>query len=108
MSATTAIHDPARAQRMAALAKAQGHRTRRASDRAALGAGHLTVADVITLPEWATAQVGTLLMSQRRWGAVKTRKVLRALNIREHRRLNSLTQRERDLIIAMARCGGRT
>jgi hypothetical protein len=44
--------------------------------------------------------IGELLSAQRRWGMTKTRKFLTPFNIKEHRTVEDLTKRQRDLLVS--------
>jgi hypothetical protein len=89
-------------QRMRALERANAVRLARADLKRRIAHGHLSAADVILeLPAEATTwPVGELLMSQRRWGSNRTRKLLSGLQISEMRHLGMLTERQRRLLAA--------
>jgi hypothetical protein len=89
-------------QRMRALERANAVRLARAELKRRIARGHLSAAEVILdLPEAAsTWPVGELLMSQRRWGSNRTRKLLSGLQISEMRHLGKLTERQRRLLAA--------
>jgi hypothetical protein len=89
-------------QRMRALERANAVRLARAELKRRIAHGHLSAADVILqLPAEATTwAVGELLMSQRRWGSNRTRKLLSGLQISEMRHLGMLTERQRRVLAA--------
>lgn len=87
-------------QRMRALERANAVRLARAELKRRIAHGHLSAAEVILeLPAEAwTWPVGELLMSQRRWGSNRTRKLLSGLQISEMRHLGKLTERQRRVL----------
>lgn len=87
-------------QRMRALERANAVRLARAELKRRIAHGHLSAAEVILrLPAEARSwPVGELLMSQRRWGSNRTRKLLSGLQISEMRHLSLLTERQRRLL----------
>lgn len=89
-------------QRMRALERANAVRLARAQLKRQIAHGRLSAADVLLeLPSEAMSwSVGELLMSQRRWGCNRTRKLLCGLQISENRRLGALTERQRRLLAA--------
>ncbi len=91
---------PPAPQRMRALERANAVRLARAELKRKIARGQLSAAEVILdLPEAAsTWPVGELLMSQRRWGSNRTRKLLSGLQISEMRHLGKLTERQRGLL----------
>jgi hypothetical protein len=89
-------------QRMRALERANAVRLARAELKRRIAHGHVSAAEVILqLPaEACTWPVSELLMSQRRWGSNRTRKLLAGLQISEMRHLSKLTERQRRLLAA--------
>ncbi len=89
-------------QRMRALERANAVRLARAELKRRIAHGRMSAAEVILqLPaEAGTWPVGELLMSQRRWGSNRTRKLLAGLQISEMRHLGKLTERQRRLLAA--------
>jgi hypothetical protein len=87
-------------QRMRALERANAVRLARAELKRQIAHGHRSAAEVILeLPaEVRSWSVGELLMSQRRWGTNRTRKLLSGLQISETRHLGMLTERQRRLL----------
>jgi hypothetical protein len=87
-------------QRMRALERANAVRLARAELKRQIAHGRLSAGDVLLeLPSEAMSwPVGELLMSQRRWGCNRTRKLLSALQISENRHLGKLTERQRRLL----------
>lgn len=87
-------------QHMKALKRANEIRSARAELKREVLAGELAVAEVIrpsnAIPSCAESMtVGELLQAQKRWGAVRARKFLARLDIRETRMLRDLTLRQR-------------
>jgi hypothetical protein len=99
---TTERHSAPAPQRMRALERANAVRLARAELKRRIAHGHLSAAEVILqLPAEATTwPVGELLMSQRRWGSNRTRKLLSGLQISEMRHLGMLTERQRRVLAA--------
>jgi hypothetical protein len=87
-------------QRMRALERANEVRLARARLKRQIADGHTTAAHVILeLPPEATNwSVRELLMSQRRWGSIRSRKLLAELQISELRPIGALTERQRQLL----------
>ena len=87
-------------QRMRALERANAVRLARAELKRQIAHGHRSAAEVILeLPSEAKSwSVGELLMSQRRWGSNRTRKLLCGLQISENRHLGMLTERQRRVL----------
>ena len=92
---------PAAPQHMQALAHANKVRLARASLKRSVAAGEVDVAEIVRICPWEAESmtVGELLRAQRRWGRTRTRKFLTALTLNENRRLDQLTQRQRDLVV---------
>lgn len=87
-------------QRMRALERANEVRLKRAELKRQIADGHLSAADIILdLPDEATNwSVGELLKSQRRWGSIRSHKLLVGLHISEKRPIGELTLRQRRLL----------
>lgn len=87
-------------QHMQALARANVKRLKRAAVRRELKAGSASATEVIKdpPPELDTMTIADLLRAQDRWGMVRVRKFLTYLTISEHRTLNQLTPRQRELL----------
>jgi hypothetical protein len=111
MSATASVALPTRTvskppQHLRALERANRVRLARANLKRRIADGELTVADVILSRPWEaeTMPVCDLLLSQRRWGMQRARKVLAAIPISENKELGALTDRQR---LALAQKLGR-
>jgi len=87
-------------QRLRALERANEIRLARAAIKRRIADGEVSAADVILeCPDAAdTWPVGELLMSQRRWGAMRCRKFLARNQITETKPIGSLTDRQRLLL----------
>ena len=87
-------------QRMRALERANEVRLARAQLKRQIADGLTTAARVIQdlPPEAANWSVRELLMSQRRWGSIRSRKLLAELQIGELRPIGALTERQRGLL----------
>jgi hypothetical protein len=97
---TPELEAPYAPQRMRALERANAVRLARAQLKRQIARGRKSAADVLLeLPSEAMSwPVGELLMSQRRWGSNRARKLLSGLQISENRHLGALTERQRRLL----------
>lgn len=104
MSATATLA-PAGPQYMRALERANKVRLARAELKRRIASGELTAAEVILECPWEAQSmtIADLLMSQRRWGESRCRKLLAALQISETKTLASLTDRQRHTLAATCR-----
>ena len=70
-------------------------------------AGGLAVAEVVLTSPWQTRtmSVGELLMSQRGWGRVRTRRLLLSLAVPENKEIATLSERQRLAIAAVLTAG---
>ncbi len=101
MNATATI--PARPQHMLALDRANEIRLARAELKRRVAFGKVDVAEVILYCPWEVRSmaVGDLLMSQRRWGRTRCRKLLAAIPMSETKTLGSMTDRQRCALATM-------
>ena len=95
----TATMTPA-PQRLRALERANAVRLARAELKRRIAEGDASVRQVILDPpqealSWA---IGELLLSQRRWGAIKCRKFLSPYHISETKTVGALTDRQRRML----------
>jgi hypothetical protein len=99
----TATHDPSTAQHMRALERANEVRIARAELKRRVRRGELDVRQVILRCPWeaCSMSLGNLLMSQPRWGATRSRKVLADLCVPDRKTVGSLTERQRGALAAM-------
>jgi hypothetical protein len=104
MSATVSVALPARTarapQHLQALERANRVRLARATLKRKVAVGDLAVANVILERPWEadTMAVCDLLLSQRRWGLMRARKVLAAIPIPETKPIGDLTDRQRNAL----------
>ena len=96
MTATASIA-PARPQHLRALSRANEVRLARASLKRRVAMGEITAGDVILESPWEAGSmtVADLLMSQRRWGITRCRKVLGQIPVSETKTIGTLTDRQR-------------
>jgi hypothetical protein len=90
-------------QHLRALERANRVRLARADLKRKVAAGHLTAAEVILSSPWQAESmaISELLMSQRRWGRTRCRRLLTSLGVPENKRIGTLTQRQRIALAAM-------
>jgi hypothetical protein len=88
--------------RLAALQLANDARSGRAELKRQIAAGVVSVTDVLIDPPPVAAgiSVGALLVSQRGWGRIKSRRFLSSNDVSETRKLGELSQRQRELLAA--------
>jgi hypothetical protein len=91
------------AQRSQALSQANRIRSARATLKRALESGRRSAAEVISDPPWIaqTMPVRQVVVSQRGWGTVRSRRLLRSASVPEDKALGSLTERQRRALLAM-------
>jgi len=96
MTATATIA-PARPQHLQALSRANEVRLARAELKRRVAYGEISAGDVILESPWEAESmtVADLLMSQRRWGITRCRKVLAQIPVSETKTIGSLTDRQR-------------
>ena len=84
-------------QHLRALARANEVRLARAELKRSVHDGETTVADVVLDAPWeaSTMTVADLLMSQRRWGHTRCRKLLMGIPMSESKTVGSMTERQR-------------
>lgn len=99
MTATTTPPGP---QHLLALARANEVRFARAELKKQVRSEEITVAQVIldTPQEAKTMPVADLLMSQRRWGRTRCRKLLQSIPMAENKTVGSMTERQRQAVAA--------
>ena len=102
MNATAPIA-PAGPQHMRALARANQIRLARAELKRGVACDKIDVAEVIVHCPWEAQSmaVAELLMSQRRWGQTRCRRVLAQLPMSEQKTVGSMTDRQRRALAAM-------
>jgi hypothetical protein len=94
---------PGGPQYMRALERANHVRLARAKLKRRVAYGDIEVADVILHCPWEAhgMAVADLLMSQRRWGATRSRKIMALLPLSERKTVGSLTSRQRGALAAV-------
>jgi hypothetical protein len=82
---------------MQALARANEVRLARAELKRSVASGEITVADVLLGQYWEAENmtISDLLMSQRRWGHTRCRKLLMQVPVSENKTVGSMTERQR-------------
>jgi hypothetical protein len=90
-----------RPQCMQALDRANEVRLARAALKRDIGAGRRDVTDVVLKCPWEAESMSLLelLGSQRRWGRARSQKLLSSVSLKEMKRLGSLTERQRVLLV---------
>ena len=90
-------------QHLRALEYANRVRLARARLKRKVGAGELTAAEVILKCPWEahSMSVSDLLMSQKRWGLTRCRRVLVAQGVPENKQIGTLTDRQRQALADM-------
>lgn len=98
----TATVGPAQ-QHLRALEHANRVRLARAEMKRRVASGETTAAEVVLDNPWHadSMAISELLMSQRRWGRARCRRLLLSLGIPENKRLGTLTERQRHVLAAM-------
>ncbi len=101
MGTTTATID-AGPQHLQALARANHVRLARAHLKRQVASGELAAAEVISTCPWQaeSMSISELLMSQRRWGLKRCRRLLLTLGVSENKRIGTLTERQRIVVAA--------
>jgi hypothetical protein len=89
-------------QCMQALARANQVRLARAALKRDISAGRRSITDVIIDSPWEadSMSLSELLCSQRRWGRARSRKLLSATALSEGKRVGTLTDRQRRILVA--------
>jgi hypothetical protein len=104
----TATVDAAPPQHLQALERANRVRLARADLKRRIATQQTTVVDVVANCPWQAQgmSVSDLLMSQRRWGRTRCRRLLTSLQIPENKPIGTLTERQRTLLteVLEARC----
>lgn len=90
-------------QHLRALEHANRVRLARAELKRRVAAGDIQVADVVLACSWESQsmELSELLMSQKRWGRERCRRLLLALGIPENKQIGTLTERQRAALAAM-------
>lgn len=92
-------------QHLKALEHANRVRLARADLKRRIASGQTPVAEVVVECPWEarSMELSELLMSQKRWGRERCRRLLLALAIPENKQMGTLTERQRAALSAMLR-----
>jgi hypothetical protein len=90
-------------QHLRALEHANRVRLARAELKRCIASGNVSVPDVVLESPWEaqSMELSELLMSQKRWGRERCRRLLLALGIPENKQVGTLTERQRVALAAM-------
>jgi hypothetical protein len=90
-------------QHLRALEHANRVRLARAELKRRIASGNVCVPDVVLESPWEaqSMELSELLMSQKRWGRERCRRLLLALAIPENKQVGTLTERQRAALAAM-------
>ena len=93
----SATVDAGREQHLKALEYANRVRLARARMKRRVAAGELTAAEVVMNCPWQaqSMSISDLLMSQKRWGRTRCRRLLMSLGVPENKQVGTLTDRQR-------------
>jgi hypothetical protein len=90
-------------QHLKALERANRVRLARAALKRQIAAGERSAAEVIIASPWEaeSMSISELLMSQRRWGRTRCRRVLLSLGLPENKQIGTMTERQRAVLAAL-------
>jgi hypothetical protein len=90
-------------QHLRALEYANRVRLARARMKRKIGAGELSAAQVVLSCPWQahSMSISDLLMSQKRWGRTRCRRLLVSLGVPENKQVGTLTERQRLALAAV-------
>ena len=96
----TARVDAGQDQHLRALEYANRVRLARARMKRRIAAGELPVQDVVLSCPWQahSMSISDLLMSQKRWGRTRSRRLLVSLSVPENKQVGTLTDRQRQAL----------
>jgi hypothetical protein len=99
----SATIDAGQEQHLQALEYANRVRLTRARMKRRIAAGELSAAEVILSCPWQahSMSISDLLMSQKRWGRARCKRLLVALGVPENKQVGTLTERQRLALAAM-------
>jgi hypothetical protein len=102
MNAAEATMTTTAPQHMRALARANEVRLARAELKRRIAQGDVTVAEIVLDSPWEaeSMSIADLLMSQRRWGNTRCRKLLQTIPMTETKTVGSMTERQRRALVA--------
>ena len=105
---TSATVGAGQEQHLRALEYANRVRLARARMKRRIAAGELPAAEVVLSCPWQahTMKISDLLMSQKRWGRTRCRRLLVSLSVPENKQVGTLTERQRLALAAVlnAKC----
>jgi len=89
-------------QHLKALERANRVRLARARLKRQVASGEHSAAEVIMASPWEadSMDISELLMSQRRWGRTRCRRVLLSLGLPENKQIGTMTERQRAALAA--------
>lgn len=92
-----------RVQRVGALERANHVRSARATAKRQIASGDLTAAEVILTNRWELERmsIGTILLSQPKWGRRRAHEFLQDVMLRENKPIGSMTERQRIAVAAL-------
>jgi hypothetical protein len=95
-------------QHLRALEYANRVRLARARMKQKIAAGELLAADVVLSCPWQahSMSISDLLMSQKRWGRTRCRRLLVSLGVPENKQIGTLTERQRLALAAVLTAKG--
>lgn len=95
--------DAGQEQHLQALQYANRVRLARADMKRRIAAGELSAAEVIMRCPWQahSMSISDLLMSQKRWGRARCRRLLISLGVTENKQVGTLTERQRLALAAV-------
>lgn len=90
-------------QHLRALESANRVRLARAALKRRIAAGALTVSEVVLGGAWEvhSMRINELLMSQKRWGQARCRRLLLSVGVPENKPVGTLTERQRRALVAV-------
>jgi hypothetical protein len=102
--------DAGQDQHLRALEYANRVRLARARLKRQVAANELSAADVVMSCPWQahSMSISDLLMSQKRWGRTRCRRLLVSLGVPENKQLGTLTERQRVALAAVLTAKGGT
>src|SRR5918992_708047 len=99
----SAVVSASQEQHLRALEYANRVRLARARMKRLIGAGELPAAEVVLTCPWQahSMSISDLLMSQKRWGRTRCRRLLVSLGVPENKQVGTLTERQRLALAAV-------
>jgi hypothetical protein len=99
----SAVVGASQEQHLRALEYANRVRLARARMKRMIGAGELPAAEVVLTCPWQahSMSISDLLMSQKRWGRTRCRRLLVSLGVPENKQVGTLTERQRLALAAV-------